>query len=164
MIHAYLQNVHGDTIRPHGKEFKQKTNEINSALNLNIQLKHNFIKWFRCDGSCSHVARHFYGYVSGMDEKKLLNKNREVYKQHALKCGGTFRSINEPDEKTLSNLRRLKRNYKALIENEQEEKLCEVSGDKFNCKSCKWNENFIGRTPRVEENVQKMTRYSTDED
>lgn len=158
MIHAHLQSVHGNTIKPHGKEFQKMTNDLNIALSLNIPLKHNFINWFRCDGPCRHTARHFFGYIAAIDDKKVLDKNRDAVKNHALKCGGKFHKISEPDADTLARLRRLKKNHGALVESEREEELCAVSGDKFNCKSCKWNELLKDKNKST-----KMIQYSTDE-
>ena len=134
------------------------TNDFNSALGLNIPLKHNFINWFRCDGPCSHTARHFFGYIAAIDGNKILDQNHDGVKNHALKCGGKFHRISEPDADIIARLRRIKKNYGALVEEEREEELCSVSGDQFNCKNCKWNELL-----KDKKKPPRMTRYSTDE-
>lgn len=116
MTHAYLQQLYGGTIRPHGKEFGEKILKINIALDLDITVKHDFLSWWRCDGICRTKDVHFYGYLSGVDEQQVFQTNPEAVKNHAKFCGGTFSKTEEPNAEILSTLRRIKRKRKSMHE------------------------------------------------
>lgn len=161
MTHAFLQREY-NTIKPHGSEFKKKIKEINNILNLDIKIQHNFLNWFRCNGKCSRIASHFYGYVSTNDENRMFDQKRPEVINHNQLCGGQFQKIDEPGADVLLKLRYVKRNRKALLEEEREDQL-EVES----CKSCKCNEKLTGKSSTSTQSfvkAVKMTRYSTDEE
>lgn len=160
MTHAYLQHVHNGNIKPHGKEFKKKTSEINAALKLNITTQHNFLSWWRCDGKCRLLPLHYYGYVSGVDEKKIFDLERKEVKAHKDLCGGNFHQIEEPSSEMLLELRRIKRKRKSMLEEDNLIKKCIETEGKVSCKDCKFDKEFNNKVY----GSHKMTRYSTEDE
>lgn len=161
MTHAYLQQLYGNTIRPHGKEFQAKILEINIALDLDITLHHSFLSWWRCDGICRKKDIHFYGYLSGVDEKQVFGSNHKAVEIHKKLCGGTFSRTEEPNSEILSELRYIKRKRKSMIKNmivkAVRPEQVENQSDQVKCKIMQSNSGNLTRHA-----PPKRTRYSTD--
>lgn len=130
MTHAYLHQMYGGRIKPHGKEFQAKILELNIKLDLDITATHSFFSWWRCDGICKKDPLHFYGYLSGIDEEHLFDSNPKGVASHAALCGGTFHKCFEPSSEIMCELRRVKRKRKSLIvANTLQENQCDKKSD-----------------------------------
>lgn len=156
MTHAYLQQIYGNKIKPHGKEFQAKILEINIALDLDITLLHNFLTWWRCDGDCRLKSVFFYGYLSGVDEEQIFDS--KGVERHAKFCGGTFQKAEQPNSEILSELRQIKRKRKSNIE---EEILKMMNLKAAQC--CEKDQAGGNLTRYNTLKNYKKTRYSTDE-
>lgn len=146
MVHAYLDQQYGGSIRPHGKEFQDKILQLNIALDLDITLTHSFVSWWRCDGKCRRQALFFYGYQSGVDEDHALHSHPKAAKVHQKYCGGTFHKTCEPNSEIFSELKRLKRKRKSMK--------CEA----IDCVES------IDNSISPHDTKKRFTRYSTDTD
>lgn len=153
MTHAYLQQLCGSSIRPHGKEFQAKILEINIALDLEIPLKHSFLLWWRCDGVCRTKRFYYYGYVSGVDEKIVFGANPQAVEEHAKFCGGKFFPTEEPNSEILSELREIKRKRKSMTKEIHQI----LVGSNSRVKRCKEQFDENATLKRI-----KLTKYSTD--
>lgn len=94
MTHAFLQHK---PVKPHGKEFQKKVQQINETLSLNITTKHQYITWYRCDGLCREFESHLYGYVSRVANQKIS----QTSPSHEMMCGGTLKQTEKPPREVL---------------------------------------------------------------
>lgn len=117
MIHAFLYYTakeHGTIVKPHGKEFKRKSQEINQALNINITTRHRYFYWYRCDGSCRKLESHLFGYISSSTKKS--SSSLGIYKDHPLTCGGSFHETTEPAKELFKTIMKQYRTIKSKVQ------------------------------------------------
>jgi hypothetical protein len=159
MTHAYLQQLYGSSIKPHGKEFRAKILEINIALDLDITTHHSYLKWWRCDGVCQKQELHYFGYLSGVDEHQLFASNQSAVKLHERYCGGKFSRTEEPSSEMQSELRRIKRKRKSTTRVVTFIVGGERDGQVYVCDKKKDDKNLSRHDAPKK---LKITKYSTD--
>ena len=109
MIHAYLQEIGIQEL--HGPNFKAKMKEINCLAGSNIAVKHNYMKWWRCTGTCRTKQDKLFGYVLRLCTE-TPGPNDPWWKEHSLQCCGSYIVSSEPDKKTLQTIKRTYRDQK----------------------------------------------------
>lgn len=110
MTHAWL-SFEPKRVKPHGIEFKQKIQEINKILSLNITTTHQYITWYRCDGICQEFEYCLYGYMSRVANPAVTEVSS---RQHKLTCGGTFKETEKPRKEMLEAI---SKRYKQIKSN-----------------------------------------------
>ncbi len=60
---------------------------------------------------------HYYGYVSGVDEKHVFDSHPISVEKHKQACGGKFHACDEPSSEILAELRQIKRKRNSIIRN-----------------------------------------------
>lgn len=103
MIHAYLSEIGIE--EQHGPNFKAKMKEINCLAGTNIAVKHNYMKWWRCTGTCQLKEDKLFGYVFQLCTE-TPGPNHPWWIYHNLHCYGSYIVSKEPDKKTLQIIKR----------------------------------------------------------
>ncbi|CRK93943.1 CLUMA_CG007470, isoform A [Clunio marinus] len=117
MIHAYLFSYE-KRIKPHGKEFKQMSEEINKALDINISTRHKYFTWYRCEGKCKTSENRYFGYI------KIVSSNTSRLKNsHVPGCDGAFKKVSEPSKNLLKQFDEQK---KKIREAQKKVKKCKL--------------------------------------
>ena len=98
MTHAFLC-CEEKTVKPHGREFKQKIKELNEILSINITTKHQYINWYRCDGQCRNFETTYFGYISRPCH--LKPSDPATHKAHQAFCSGKYIEAEEPTKNLL---------------------------------------------------------------
>lgn len=96
MTHAFLNPKR---VKPHGKEFQQKIQEINKVLSLNITTTHQYVTWYRCDGICREYEDCLFGYVSRVANPTITHQVST--RKHQLTCGGSLKETEKPGREVI---------------------------------------------------------------
>lgn len=112
MIHAFL-TVNG-IYEQHGQHFKAKMKQINCLAGTNITIRHNFMKWWRCTGTCQNKQDKLFGYVFGLSHE-IPGPKDSWWKDHRLLCYGNYADSSEPDKKTLQTIKLTYREHKKML-------------------------------------------------
>ncbi|CAO1416150.1 unnamed protein product [Diamesa tonsa] len=131
MIHAYLSEIGIE--EQHGPNFKAKMKEINSLAETNITIKHNYMTWWRCTGTCQLKQEKFFGYIFQLCTE-TPGPNDSWWREHNLKCCGIYVVSKEPDRNTLRIIKKTHLDQKKMIlkESQTSKGVCKISPDKRN--------------------------------
>lgn len=103
MIHAYLPEI--GIQEQHGPNFKAKMKEINCIAGTNITVRHNYMKWWRCTGTCRKKPEKLFGYIFRLCTETPGPKD-SWWTDHRLQCYGSYKYSAEPDSITLRTIKR----------------------------------------------------------
>ena len=112
MIHAYLSEIGIE--EQHGPNFKAMMKEINSSAGTHISIKHNYMTWWRCTGTCQLKQEKLFGYIFQLCTE-TPGPNDPWWIDHNLHCSGSYVVCKEPDRNTVRIIKRINLDQKKMI-------------------------------------------------